>query len=463
MSTALAGRLLDLLQSRITGDVFLPGDPGYDQSRRAWNLAADQRPAAVVVAQSVDDVIQTVRFARSQAVRIAPQGTGHGAMPLESLEDVMLLRTSRLSRVHIDPVNRRAHAQAGAVWQDVTVPAGEQGLAALAGSSPNVGVTGYTLGGGIGWLARRYGLAANSLTAAEIVTADGRLARTDAHHERDLFWGLRGGGGGLGVVTALEMILYPVREVFAGALFFPLWRSAEILHAWREWTARLPDEVTSVGRILRFPADPAVPQPLRGRSFSVVEAAYLGDAQSGAELVSPLRRLGPHLDTFATIPAPSLGQLHMDPLEPVRAVVDGALLVDAPAAAIDALVAVAGPEADSSLLTAELRHLGGALGRDAKGGGAQPSIDGNYVLFTGGLTQTPELGDTVRTRIRDVKDALAPWRASYDYYNFAETPAEAHAVLRPASYQRLRQVRAMYDPDQLILSPHPADPAKGLT
>src|SRR5260370_769138 len=175
----------------------------------------------------------------------------------------------------MDRAPRTARAEAGALGRDGTVPAGGHGLAALAGTSPNVGVTGYTLGGGMGWLARRYGLAANSVTAADIVTPDGRLRRADADHEPDLFWAVRGGGGSVGVVTALEMRLYPVRELYAGALFFPIQRAAEVLHAWRAWTGTVPDEITSLGRILRLPPLPEVPEPLRGRAFAVAQAAYL--------------------------------------------------------------------------------------------------------------------------------------------------------------------------------------------
>jgi FAD/FMN-containing dehydrogenase len=218
-SNAIVSRQLEALQTAITGEVFVAGEDGYDQARQAWNLTVDERPAIVVAAETAADVAQAVRFARSQGMRIAPQGTGHGSEPLEPLTGAMLLRTVRMRDVRVDPVAHTARAEAGTLWQDVTVPAAEHGLAALAGTSPNVGVTGYTLGGGIGWLARRYGLAANSVTAAEVVTPDGRLARTDAEHEPDLFWAVRGGGGSVGVVTALEMRLYPVRELYAGALF----------------------------------------------------------------------------------------------------------------------------------------------------------------------------------------------------------------------------------------------------
>ena len=461
--TAITHRTTETLRAAISGEVFVPGDLGYDQARQAWNLTADQRPSVVVFAESAGDVVHAVRFARAQGMRIAPQGTGHGSQPLESLEDVMLLRTVRMRRVGIDPAGRIARAEAGALWQDVTVPAGQHGLAALAGSSPNVGVVGYTLGGGMGWLARRYGLAANSVTAAELVTPDGHLVRADAGREPDLFWAVRGGGGSVGVVTALQMRLYPVRDLYAGALFFPIQRSAEILHAWRAWTGTVPDEVTSLGRILRLPTVPEVPEPLRGRAFALVEAAYLGDAGTGAELTQPLRQLGPELDTFATIPAPALQQLHMDPDQPVPNQGDGAFLSDVPAAAIDTVVALAGPDADTPLLSVEIRHLGGALAHPAPGGGAQPKIDAKYVIFAVGFTPTPDLAAAVRAHAQTLKDALGAWHAGYDYYNFQETPALAGAVLPPASYHRLQQIKARYDPGQAIISTHPVWPTRART
>jgi FAD/FMN-containing dehydrogenase len=459
-SNVIAGRYLGTLRTAVTGDVFAPGDHGYDQARRAWNLTTDERPAVVVVAESAADVVHAVRFARSRGMRIAPQGTGHGSESLEPLQDAMLLRTSRMRGVRIDPAAPTVRAEAGALWQDVTVPAAEHGLAALAGSSPDVGVTGYTLGGGLGWLARRYGLAANSVTAADIVTPDGRLRRADADHEPDLLWAVKGGGGSVGVVTALEMRLYPVRELYAGALFFPIQRAAEVLHAWRAWTGTVPDEITSLGRILRLPPLPQVPERLRGRAFVLVEVAYLGDAGTGAELIRPLRRLGPELDTFAMIPAPALQQLHMDPDQPVPAQGDGAILADFPAAAIDALITVAGPDADTPLASIEVRHLGGALARPDPDGGAQAKIDASYAMFAAGFTPTPELAATVRGHAQAVKDALAAWHAGYDYYNFEETPAPASAVLPPASYRRLQKIKASYDPDQAIISAHPVRPVR---
>jgi FAD/FMN-containing dehydrogenase len=458
-SSAIADRITETLRSALVGDVFVPGDPGYDQARRAWNLFTDQRPAGVVLAESATDVARAVQFARAHGMRVAPQTTGHGAAPLEPLDGAMLLKTARMRRVDIDPAARTARAEAGALWQDVTVPAGEHGLAALAGTSPDVGVTGYTLGGGLGWLARRYGLAANSVTAAELVTPDGNLVRADAGHEPDLFWAVRGGGG-VGVVTALEMTLYPIGELYAGTLFFPIQRAAEVLRAWREWTLAVPDEVTSEARLLRLPPLPELPEPLRGRAFVMVEAACLSDAGTGAELVRPLRRLGPELDTFAMIPAPALGQLNMDPDQPTPFQGDGALLADFPAAAIDALVDGAGPDAGALLTSVEIRHLGGALARLAPVGGAQPSIDANYLLVAVGITPTPDMPAAVRAQAHAVKDALAPWHADHDYYNSEENPAPARAVLPAASYRRLQKIKDACDPDQAIISAHPVGPTR---
>lgn len=443
------------LRADVTGPVFVPGDPGYDQARQAWQLAADQRPAVVVEVASAADVAAAVRFARSYGLRIAPQGTGHGAAPLEPLDSALLLRTSRLRGVRIDPGNRTARAEAGALWQDIAVPASPHGLAGLAGTSLLVGVTGYTLGGGLGWLARRYGLAANGVTEAEIVTPDGQLVRADSDHEPDLFWAVRGGGGSVGVVTALQMLLYPVPELYAGVLFFPVQRAAEVLQSWGEWVATVPDEVTSIGRILRVPPLPTVPAQLRGRDFALVEAACMSDESTGAELIAPLRKLGPDIDTFATIPAAALGQLHMDPTEPVPAAGDGALLTDFPAAAADALVGLAGAGANTMLISVEVRHLDGALRRPDADGGALPAIDASYALYGTGVAPTPEAAVTVGGQVQALKDALAPWHASHGFYNTADAPAPAQALLPPDSYQRLQQIKASHDPDDVIISAHP--------
>ena len=279
------------LRDRLAGRVVEPGHESWDEARTAWNLTADQHPAAVVVAASAEDIAETVRFAFDNGYGVTAQGTGHGAAALTSrLDGVILIKTHEMRGVEIDPETRTARAQAGALWMDVTAPAHEHGLAALAGSSPDVGVVGYTLGGGLSWLSRTYGVAANSVTAIEVVTADGQIIRTDADNDPALFWALRGGGGSFGIVTAIEFTLYPVPEVYAGVMFWPIERAAEVLHAWHDLVPSLPESMTTVGRLLMLPPIPEIPEPLRGRKFVVVEAIHLGDERGGCRAAGAAAR-----------------------------------------------------------------------------------------------------------------------------------------------------------------------------
>lgn len=447
------------LDEQLRPILLLPSDLDWDEARQAWNLAVDQRPTAVAVPRSAEEVAAVVAFAREHGLRVAPQGTGHNAGAIASLEDTILVKTSRMRAVRIDPVARTARVEAGALWMDVTGPAGEHGLAALAGSSPDVGVVGYCLGGGVSWLGRRYGLASNSVVAVELVTADGSLVRATADEHADLFWAVRGGGGSFGIVTTLELSLFPIAEVFAGALFFPWHRAREVLQAWRAWTATVPETVTSCGRILQVPPLPDVPEPLRGRQFVLVELVVLGDAPVGQELVAPLRALGPEIDTLGMIPAAALSQLHMDPDHPVPAIGGGRLVRDLPPEAIDALVEAAGPTSGTTLLTTEVRHMGGAIARDPAEHGAVGSLPGEYMMFCGGVPVDAQVGAAIARDVARVGDALAPWGAERDYLNFVETPADVRRFFTPEAYGRLRDVKRHYDADELFVANHPIRPA----
>jgi FAD/FMN-containing dehydrogenase len=447
------------LASRLGGRVASPRDAGWDQARQAWNLAVDQHPAVVVRPESADDVVAVLDVAREHGMRVAPQGTGHSAAPRASLEQSVLLDTSLMNKVEIDPDQRRARIQAGAQWQHVVGPAADHGLAGLAGSAGDVCVTGYALGGGAGWMVRRYGLAANSIRSAEIVTADARQVRANADSEPDLYWALHGGGGSFGIVTALELELFPVRELYAGVLFWPQERAAEVLTAWREWTATAREEMTSLGRLLNLPPLEEIPETLRGRSFIVVEAAWLGDEASGSEQLAPLRELGPEMDTFAMIAPPGLAALHMDPPEPVPGVGDGMLLDDFPVDAVAAVVSAAGPETHSPLVSLEVRHLGGAAGRTHPSHGALAAIDATYLLYAVGMAMNAEMKQAVGRRIDDVQSALASWDAGR-LLTFTERPTDLARTFGDATYRRLRKVKAKYDPDNVIQANHEIPPAE---
>src|SRR3954469_4995874 len=269
------------LRGRITGEIVTPADAEWDVSRQAWNLAVDQRPAIVALPETDQDVVEVVRYARANGLRVAPQGTGHNAHPLGDLADTVLLKTHRMTGVEIDAGARVARVRAGALWIDVVSAAAEHGLASLAGSSPDVGVVGYTLGGGLSWLARRYGLGANRMLAAEVVTADGEHIRGHRSPHPELYWALRGGGGSFAAVTAIEIELFPIPEVHAGVLFFGIDRASEVLHAWRDWVDDAPEPVPSVGRFLRPPPIPEIPEPVRGRSFVIIETISLHGQAGG--------------------------------------------------------------------------------------------------------------------------------------------------------------------------------------
>jgi len=462
MITTAPTRTVERSVAALAGKVVFPEHPNWDEARLAWNLAVDQRPAGVVFPESAEDVIAAVELARAFEIRVTAQGTGHNAGPLGSLKDTILVKTERMRGVHIDPIGRLARVEAGTLWLEVVEAAAQHGLAALAGSSPDVGVVGYTLGGGLSWCGRKYGLAANAVRAIELVTADGRLVRCDHDHEPDLFWALRGGGGSFGVVTAIELQLFPIDRAYAGVLFYTIERGGEVLHAWRELThsALLPDELTTVGRFLRLPPIPEIPEPVRGKSFAIIEAYHIGDPAQADELLTPLRALGPVNDTIQTVPMPALSHLHMDPEHPVPGAGDGLTLAELPAQALDAFVEAAGETAQFPLLTVELRHLGGALGRPHPAHGALSSIDAEYSMFAAGMVPVPELEALVRAQVQAVKAALGPWAAPQMYLNFAETQGDPARFWTEQAYHRLRRIKAAVDPDNLVCSNHPIPAAR---
>ncbi|MGH3393536.1 MAG: FAD-binding protein [Streptosporangiaceae bacterium] len=440
--------------------VVTAGAPGWDEARRAWDLAADQRPAAIAVPATAQDVVAAVGAARRRGLRISAQGTGHGAAALGPLEETLLVRTSGMRGIRVDPAAMTAQVQAGVTWQEVAETAAAQGLAALAACSPDVGVVGYTLGGGIGWLGRSYGLSANNVEAFEVVTADGRLVRADVAREPDLFWALRGGGGSFGVVTAAELRLYPITEVYAGLLLWPAAEAPEVLAAWRELTSGdLPDEFTTAVRLMSFPAVPGIPAVLHGRSAVVVYAVHLGLPGEADALLAPLRALRPEKDTVRTIPITALGRVHLDPEGPTPYTVDGLLLAGLPAAAIDQIIAAAPPEGRSPLVMVEVLHLGGELARARPHSGALAAVDAPYLLLAGGLTATPQLAATVATGVRDLQAAVSDWEAPQRYLNLARAHADPARFWSPDAYHRLRRVKAAVDPLDLIRGNHPVPPA----
>jgi hypothetical protein len=458
MTTTAPQLNIDQLIADVSPDrVLLPESPGFDEARSAFNVLIDQRPVAIVTAADEHDVAATVRYAGEHGLRVAGQSTGHNAAPLGLLDDTIIVNVAGLDEITIDAEARRVRVGAGVRWEQVVPTLSEMGLAALHGSSPDVGIAGYSLGGGMGWLARKHGLQTNSVTAFELVTADGHLVRTDAIHEPDLFWALRGGGGNFGVVTAIEFEVYSYAEVYAGVFFFPFTRTREVLHAWRDLLPTLPDELMTWAAVLHFPPDPALPEQLRGASYSLVWAVHLGSEEEGRRLMAPIRELGPVMDTFAMVPPAELGDLAMDPRDPLPFQSAHDLLDGVTPEGIDALVDVIG-DSDAAVTLVQIRHLGGALARKTGEAGARATLPGSICIFSLGVTPDEESVQPTEATLRAIQAATAPYRTGF-YPNFVEEPADASAFFDPATWQRLREIKALYDPSDLFKGNHPIPPA----
>ena len=437
--------------------ILTPGDPGWDDARRAWHLAVDQHPPAIAVPETAQHVVAAVNFAREHGLRVAVQGPGRHVAPPGPLADTVLIKTHAMHGVSIDPIIRTARAEAGVLWQELTDAAGDYGLAGLAATAPDIGVVGYTLGGGLSWLGRCYGLAANNVEGFELVTADGDLVRADAASEPDLFWALRGGGGSFGVVTAIELRLFAIPEVYAGQLWWPAEAGQQVLQAWRELTERdPPDEFTTTARYRNFP-------PVPEQSFVAVDVVHLGLPAEADELLAPLRKLRPLVDSVQMLPTPELGHLREEQGHPVPRVAGGALLASFPADAVDEIARMCGDEACSPLLGVELRHLGGELGRTHPANGALAAVPASYLLEATGMAPTPRAADAIRACIDAMKSAVSPWTARQMYLNLAETAGDPASFCSPQAYDRLRRIKAAVDPRNMIRANHPISPTGQFT
>jgi FAD binding domain len=444
------------LRGLAEGRVHLPGDPAYDEVRMPWNVAVDQRPAAVAQPRTAAEVSALVRVAAESGLMVAPQSTGHNAGPLaaQGLDKTVIVRMSEMSKVKVDPDRRIARVEGGAQWLPAVEAAAEHGLAALHGSSPNVGITGYSLGGGTGWYARELGLACNSLTAVEIVIGDGTIVRADATNEGPLFWAVRGGGGSFGVVTALEFRLYPIETAYAGMLAWDIIAAEKVLRTWAAWAPEAPDEVTTSFRILRLPPLPDIPEIVRGRNLVVIDGAILGSDERGRELLAGLRALRPEIDTFDRVPAPALSRLHMDPEDPTPVVSSSIMLGSLPDAGVDALLSAAGPDTESSLLLAELRQLGGALARRHEGGGVLSRLDAQFVGFAAAIAAAPEMAAQGNADAARFASALSPWSNGHSYLNFSENPVDPRSAYSDDAWLKLTGIRSAVDPDDVFQANH---------
>jgi FAD/FMN-containing dehydrogenase len=441
------------LRADLRGAAITPDDPAYDDARASWNLAFDTRPALIVEAADVDDVAAALRFAAAADLGVAVQATGHGMA--RAADDDLLITTRRLDEVTIDRHARTARVGAGALWGPVLAEAQLHGLAPLAGSAPHVGAVGYTLGGGMGWLARKHGLSADKVRSFEVVTPDGQVRRVSAETDPELFWALRGGGAGsLGVVTAMEIDLVAVDQVYAGNLLYPPELAGEVFARFREWVRDVPDELTSAVVVMNFPPFEEVPEPVRGRSFAMLRGCWCGPLEDGAALIDEWRDwTPPALDLFGPMPFAQMAEISQDPVDPVPAMVATESLADLDAEAsrvlIDHTLPAGGPPA---LIFSEVRHGGGVLAAADRGAGHARLGEARFITHAVGLLDL-EAPEGLADHLASLRQALAPFRSTHAYLNFLdgeERRERTREAFTDEEWARLLAVKAAIDPDDRL-------------
>lgn len=451
------------LHHDVDGIVLLPDADGYAQECATYNLAFARRPALIVGARSPGDVSRAVRFAAKRGVPAGVLATGHGTS--RPANGALLVTTKRISAVTIDPAARVARAGAGARWQDVIEAAAPHGLAPLNGSSPLVGVVGYTTGGGLSpTLGRSHGWAADHVRAVEIVTADGQLVRSTPERDREMFWAVRGGKDNFGIVTAIEFDLFETPRLYGGALYFVGELAADVLHAYRSWSAALPEEMTASVALMRLPPLDIVPEPLRGTLAVHVRIAYLGPPEEGARLVAPIRAVGPTvIDTVAEIPYREMGAIHADPPIPLPVYEGSVRLTELPEAAVETILRSAGPDADCPLTMVELRQLGGALGRAPAIANAVAGRDAAFQVFCAGVGGPGE-APFMYASMDEIFRGLTPWKIPEGTLNYLFSrevePGSVRDAFGKDVYDRLATIKRSYDPENVFRVNHNIEPAQ---
>jgi FAD/FMN-containing dehydrogenase len=445
----------DDLARTLPGRVLRPDDAGYPEVVGAFNLAITPNPSLVVTATCAQDVVAAVHYAAAAGLPVAVQATGHGAYT--GTDGALLISTRLMSDVRVDPAEGTATVGAGAKWRAVLDEAAVHGLGGLCGSASDVGVVGYTVGGGLPVLGRAFGFAADRVRSFEVVTGDGQLRTVDATSDPELFWALRGGKGNVGIVTSMTFDLVPVADVYAGGLFFAGEHAEAVLSAYAAWIQTVPEQMCSSLGFLRLPPFPEVPEPLRGQFVMHLRAAYVGDDETGEQLLAPMRACAPVLiDGVGRLDYAKLDLVHQDPDHPVPYAETGCLLDDLSPGALAALLELAGPDANCPLLLVELRHLGGALSRPAAAPDAIGARGAGFSAFGVGVLAGPAAA-AVPVGLAALQASLAPYASGRTLLNLHGAPGDETDRARawtPEQYERLQRAKAVYDPANLFRLGH---------
>jgi FAD/FMN-containing dehydrogenase len=450
----LGDATLSEFEQGLRGPLIRPGDEAYDEARAVWNGAHDQRPALIVRCAGVADVMRAVDFARSEDLVVAVRGGGHSLPGFSTNDGGIVIDLSAMTAVHVDPASRTAVAQGGCTWADLDHETQAFGLAVTGGLVSTTGIAGFTLGGGIGWLMRKVGLACDNLVAADVVTADGRLVRASEDENPELLWGLRGGGGNFGIATSLEYRLHPVGPMLlAGPIFFAGDRAEEVLSFYRDWVRDLPDETTTLVNLTTAPPAPFLPESVHGKPIVAVIAVHAGDSEQGRTLVQPLKDLGDPIADLIDVMPYTMMQSLLDGLwtkgahNYMRSAYVDELNDEAVAATVERHRAVPSPSSEI-----HFHHFGGAVARVGDDESAFGNRSAEYVLNVIARTPDAEGFESSVAWARGTAEALAPVSRAGAYVNFMGDAGDERLreSYGDAKYERLVALKRQYDPDNMF-------------
>jgi FAD/FMN-containing dehydrogenase len=439
------------LADRLTGPILTPDDAGFNDEVAPFNLYTIDRPEVVVGAADEADVVEAIRFAAAHDLPVSVLATGHGNDA--QVTAGLMITTKRLDKVTFDPDTGIVTIGAGVRWNAVVAAADPYGFAPISGSSPVVGAVGFLLGGGLGPLARSHGYGSDYLVSAKVVTGAGEIVEANAETNPDLFWALRGGKSGLGIVVEAQVQLVPMPAVYGGSVFFDTPHLETALRSWVDWTQTADPRVTTSVAMVHFPPAPFIPEPLRGRSLLQLRFAYPGTVEEGERLAAPLLDAAPvYLGELGPLKRTEMGKIHNDSTEPAAAAIAGTLLSEIDQAFVDTLLEHFGPGSGTPLIAAEIRHLGAATRQDVTGGSAAGGRSASYTLSFVGATP-PLLYTAIPAAMDDLFATMQPWTSPEGNINFTgEIHTREHfaGLWTPETFQRLEEIRKQYDPQGLF-------------
>jgi FAD/FMN-containing dehydrogenase len=451
--TRLPAQAIEELRSGLRGAVVEPGAPGYDDARRIWNAMIDRRPALIARCLGAADVMAAMRFARAHDLLVAVRGGGHNIAGNAVCDGGLMIDLSPMKSVRVDPAARRARVEPGATLGDVDRESQAFGLATPLGINSTTGLAGLALGGGFGWLSRVHGLTADNLVSADVVTTRGTLVRASEAENPDLFWALRGGGGNFGIVTSFELALHPLGpEVLAGLIVFPFDEAKKVLTAYRDFAARIPDELAAWAVLRKAPPFPFLPAAVHGREIVAIAVFHAGEAGRGAALIEPVRRFGRVLGEHVGLQPYTSWQRTFDPLlaPGARNYWKSHNFTALPDGLLDVVIAYAGrlTSAHSEIF---IGQLGGATSRVAPEATAYVHRDAQFVMNVHGRWETAAEDAAGIAWAREFFGAAAPFATGGVYVNFM-TADEGDRVQAAygANYERLRAVKERFDPENVL-------------